>query len=46
MPFLYSLLLKFLYPTTLCVVLLLTAAALHKRKVAGRVCFWMALTIV
>jgi uncharacterized SAM-binding protein YcdF (DUF218 family) len=46
MSFLYSLLLKFLYPTSLCLVLLLASAALQKRKVASRICFWLAVAIL
>jgi uncharacterized SAM-binding protein YcdF (DUF218 family) len=46
MAFLYSFLLKLLYPTSMCLVLLLAAAALHKRKVASRVCFWLAVAVL
>ena len=46
MSFIYSLLLKFLYPTSLCLVLLLAAAALQKRKVASRICFWLAVAVL
>ena len=42
MSFLYSVLLKLLYPTSLCLGLLLAAAFLRKRKIASRVCFWLA----
>src|SRR5207248_1352668 len=38
----YSVLLKLLYPTSLCLVLLLAGAFLRKRKIASRVCFWLA----
>jgi len=46
MSFLYSLFLKLLYPTSLCLVLLLAAAALRKHKVANRICFWLAVAIL
>src|SRR6266480_5409076 len=42
MSFLHSVLLKLLYPTSLCVVLLLAAAGLRKCKALSRVCFWLA----
>jgi len=42
MSFLYSVLLKLLYPTSFCLVLLLAGAFLRKRKIASRVCFWLA----
>jgi uncharacterized SAM-binding protein YcdF (DUF218 family) len=46
MSFLYSFLLKFLYPTSLCLGLMLASAVLHRRKVASRVCFWVAVAIL
>lgn len=42
MSFLYVIFLKLLYPTSLCVILLLAAAALRKRRIARRVCFGLA----
>ncbi len=42
MSFLHSVLLKLLYPTSLCVVLLLAAAGLRKSKALSRVCFWLS----
>jgi uncharacterized SAM-binding protein YcdF (DUF218 family) len=44
MGFLYSILLKLLYPTSLSLILLLAAAAFRKRKTPSRVCFWLAVT--
>jgi uncharacterized SAM-binding protein YcdF (DUF218 family) len=43
MAFLYSILLKLLYPTSLCVLFLLAAALLRKRPIGCRVCFGLAL---
>src|SRR5436309_11321099 len=44
MSFLYSVLLKLLYPTSFCLVLLLAGAFLRKRKIASRVCLWLAVS--
>jgi uncharacterized SAM-binding protein YcdF (DUF218 family) len=44
--FLYSLLLRLLYPTSLSVLLLLTAAAAGRRPRLRRVCFALALVIL
>ena len=46
MSFLYSLFLKLLYPTSLCLIGLLTAAAFHKRKVVSRVSFWASVAVL
>ena len=46
MPFLYSILLKLLYPTSLAVLLLFASAALRKRERASRVLCWSALGIL
>jgi len=46
MSFLYSLLLKLLYPTSACLLLLLVSAILHNRKVASRICFWLAVAVL
>jgi len=43
MSFLYSILLKLLCPTSLCVGFLLAGAFLRKRKVPQRVCYWLAI---
>src|SRR2546425_511704 len=43
MSFLYSILLKLLYPTSLCVGFLLVGAFFRKRKVPQRVCYWLAI---
>jgi uncharacterized SAM-binding protein YcdF (DUF218 family) len=32
--------------TSMCLVLLLAEAALHKRKVAARICFWLAVAVL
>lgn len=36
----YHILLKLLEPTSLCLILLLTAAAFRKRNILSRTCFW------
>src|ERR1035437_6509746 len=46
MSFLYSLFLKLLYPTSLCVLLLLAAAVFRKRQKLSRVCFWAAFAVL
>jgi uncharacterized SAM-binding protein YcdF (DUF218 family) len=46
MGFIYSILLKLLSPTSLCLLSLLAAAVLRKRKIASRICFWMAVAIL
>ena len=46
MDFLYSLALKLLYPTSLCLILLLLSAALENRKKLSRTCFWLAISIL
>jgi uncharacterized SAM-binding protein YcdF (DUF218 family) len=46
MSFAYSFLLKLLYPTSVCLILLLGAAAFQKRKVASRICFWLAVAVL
>ena len=46
MDFLYSFFLKLLYPTSVCLVLLLAAAVLHKRKVASRICVWLGVAVL
>ena len=46
MDWLYNISLKLLYPTSLCLVLLLAVAFLRKRKVATRICFWMAVAVL
>lgn len=46
MDFLYSFILKLAYPTSLCALLLLMAAAFRKRARWSRACFWMALGIL
>jgi uncharacterized SAM-binding protein YcdF (DUF218 family) len=46
MAFLYSLTLKLLYPTSLCAMLLLAAAAFRKRERLSRVCLWAALGVL
>jgi uncharacterized SAM-binding protein YcdF (DUF218 family) len=42
MDFLYSLLLKCFYPTSVCVLLLLASVIFRKRKIPCRVLFWSA----
>lgn len=44
--FLYSFLLKLLYPTSLCALLLLASAILRKRTKWSRGCFWAAFGIL
>jgi len=44
--FLYSLLLKLFYPTSVALVLLLASAALRKAKKARRGCFWAAVAVL
>jgi uncharacterized SAM-binding protein YcdF (DUF218 family) len=46
MSFLYSILLKLLYPTSLCLVLLLAAAAFRKHERLRRLCFWTAVAVL
>jgi len=46
MAFLYSILLKLLYPTSLSILLLVAAALFRKRKVVCRTCFGLALAIL
>jgi len=46
MSFLYSILLKLLYPSSLCLLFLLAAAILRKRKLPRRVCFWLAVSVL
>ena len=46
MSFLYHLLLKRLYPTSLCLLLLATAVIVRKRKVGCRVCFSWVLAVL
>jgi uncharacterized SAM-binding protein YcdF (DUF218 family) len=46
MGFLYSILLKLLYPTSLCLIFLLAAAVFQKRKVVNRVFFWLAVAVI
>ena len=46
MSFLYSLLLKLLYPTSLCLLLLAAAVLFRKRKVLWRVCFALAVAVL
>jgi uncharacterized SAM-binding protein YcdF (DUF218 family) len=46
MSFLYSLLLKLLYPTSLVALLLLGSALLRKREAPRRTCFWLAVTLL
>src|ERR1035438_274329 len=41
MELVYHIFLKLLEPTSLCVILLLAAAAFRKRKVLSRICFWL-----
>jgi uncharacterized SAM-binding protein YcdF (DUF218 family) len=46
MAFLYNLLLKLLYPTSLALLLLLVSAALKKRELPRRICFWLAIAVL
>ncbi|NOS71958.1 MAG: YdcF family protein [Verrucomicrobia bacterium] len=46
MSFLYSISLKLLYPTSLCVLLLLAAAVFRKRQKLRRICFSLAILIL
>jgi uncharacterized SAM-binding protein YcdF (DUF218 family) len=46
MSFLYSIFLKLLYPTSLCLVGLLASAIFRRRKVVSRVCFWGAVAVL
>jgi len=46
MAFLYSLFLKLLYPTSLCLVLLVASAAFRKHMVVRRVCFGASLAVL
>jgi uncharacterized SAM-binding protein YcdF (DUF218 family) len=46
MSFLYTLLLKLLYPTSLCLLLLAAAALFRMRKVICRVCFVLAAAVL
>jgi len=46
MSFLYSILLKLLYPTSLCLLLLGAAALFRKRAVICRVCFSLAVAVL
>jgi uncharacterized SAM-binding protein YcdF (DUF218 family) len=46
MSFLYSILLKLLYPTSLCLLLLAAAVIFRKHKVACRVCFSVAVAVL
>jgi uncharacterized SAM-binding protein YcdF (DUF218 family) len=46
MSFLYSLLLKLLYPTSLCLVLLAAAVIFRKRRLVCRVCFSLAVAVL
>jgi hypothetical protein len=46
MSVLYSLLLKLLYPTSLCLVLLACAVVFRKRKTLSRVCFALAVGVL
>jgi uncharacterized SAM-binding protein YcdF (DUF218 family) len=46
MSFLYSLLLKLLYPTSVCLVLLGCAVAFRKRKTLCRACFGLAVGVL
>ena len=46
MSFLYSLLLKLLYPTSLCLVLLACAVVFRKRKALCRACFGLAVGVL
>ena len=46
MSFLYSLLLKLLYPTSLCLVLLVAAVVFRKRRTLCRACFGLAVAIL
>lgn len=46
MAFLYAIFLKLLYPTSLCVVLLLGAAVFRMRRRLSRTCFWAAVSLL
>src|SRR5262245_41206157 len=46
MGFLYSLFLKLLYPTSLCLLLLIGSAALARRPKISRGCLWLAVAIL
>src|ERR1017187_242824 len=46
MDFLYSIFLKLLQPLSLCLLLLLAAAGLSKRKTLSRGCFWTAFAVL
>jgi uncharacterized SAM-binding protein YcdF (DUF218 family) len=46
MPFIYSLFLKLLYPTSMCAMLLVAAAVFRKRQRLSRVCFWAAFAVL
>lgn len=46
MAFLYSLLLKLLYPTSLCLLLLAATAVFRKRRILSRVCFGLAVAVL
>lgn len=46
MSFLYALLLKLLYPTSLATLLLVTSAFLRKFNMARRICFWLAIALL
>ncbi len=46
MGFIYNILLELLSPTSLCLLSLLAAAVLRKRKIASRICFWMAVAVL
>lgn len=46
MSFLYSILLKLLYPTSLCVLLLVAAAVFRKRQKVRRICFCLAIAVL